>query len=76
LPVAKDCAETAWMPTLSSSVSGARKIASGDPKCSTSLRDFVGPSPGVSERASHSKRFVAAGDTAALDKRDSEADCN
>src|ERR1700687_4042829 len=71
-PVASDWAETAWMPVLSSSVNDARKTSSAEPKYSTSLRAFVGPRPGVSEIASHSKRWVAAGDTAALDKRHSE----
>jgi hypothetical protein len=31
----------------------ARKTASADPKCLTSLRDFVGPRPGGSEMASY-----------------------
>jgi hypothetical protein len=60
------------MPVLSSSVNDARKTASADPKCSTNLRALVGPGPGVSEMASHSKRCVAAGDTAALDRDYSE----
>src|ERR1035441_1698214 len=51
------------MPVLSSSVKEARKTASGEPKCSTNLRDFVGPRPGVSEMASLSKRrFNGGGD--------------
>src|SRR5579859_3540786 len=74
-PVAIDWAETACMPEPSSSVSDARKMASADPKCSTSFRDLVGPRPGVNERASHSKRWVAEGDTAVVDKKSSEADC-
>src|SRR5437764_12216876 len=62
------------MPVLSSSVKDARKTASTEPKCSTSLRDFVAPRPGVSEMASHSRRWVADGATAEFDKRHSRAD--
>jgi chorismate dehydratase len=58
------------MPAASSSVSEARKTASMLPKCSTSLRDFVGPRPGVREIASHSNRYVASGETAVFDNDD------
>src|ERR1700749_4126099 len=60
------------MPVLSSSVSEARRTASADPKCSTSFRARVGPSPGVSEMASHSKMCVVAVDAVAIDKTNSE----
>src|SRR5579859_6789136 len=60
------------MPLPSSSVRLARKTASTDPKCSTSLRDLVGPRPEVNERASHSTRCVFPDRTAALDTEDSE----
>ena len=58
-PVAIDCAETALIPVLSSSVSDAWKTASALSKCSTSLRAFVGPRPDVSDKASHSRMWVA-----------------
>src|SRR5581483_1217856 len=67
-----DCAETACMPVLSSSVSDARKTPSADPKCSTSFRDLVGPSPGVRDSATHATRFVAAGEATSFDTMDSE----
>src|ERR1700740_3602916 len=60
------------MPLPSSSVRLARKTASADPKWSTSLRDFVGPRPGVNERASHSTRWVFAARTSEIDTKDSE----
>ena len=48
------------MPVLSSSVNDARKTASADPRCSTSLRAVVGPRPGVSEMARHQHDIVEA----------------
>src|ERR1051326_5856413 len=74
-PLAIDWADTACMPVPSSCVGEARKTAPADPKRSTSFRERVGPKPGVKDRAIHSERWVAAGDTAAVDTECSEADC-
>src|SRR5579863_4522271 len=64
------------MPVASSSVSEARKTASTEPTCSTSLRALVGPRPWVREIASHSTRCVADGDAVIVDKIVLSADCS
>lgn len=51
----------------------ARKTPSEPPKCSASFRDFVGPSPGVSARPSHSRQCTPVVVMTAFDKGSSRA---
>src|SRR5579872_1678120 len=41
-------------------------MRSTDPKCSSSFRDLVGPSPAVRQRASHPSKLVEGGEVTAL----------